>query len=194
MEKIVKGEKEINDESSMIDITTRFPGARRALFAKYHIGGCSSCAYQDDETLSKVCERNEISKDDVIEHILNSHKEDQKMMIEPLEVKKLLNEHTSNENAMEIRFVDTRTREEHEAVSIPGSYFMTQELQQEIFASWDRSADLLIVLYDHQGKSALDTCAWFIGHEMKNTVALVGGIDLWSQDVDSKISRYKLEM
>jgi hypothetical protein len=29
---------------------------------------------------------------------------------------------------------------------------------------------------------------------MKNTYALVGGIDAWSQQVDRSISRYKLEM
>jgi rhodanese-related sulfurtransferase len=71
---------------------------------------------------------------------------------------------------------------------------MTQELQQEIFSQWDRSDKLTIILYDHKGKSAIDTCAWFIGHEMKNTYALVGGIDAWSQQVDPSISRYKLEM
>ena len=132
--------------------------------------------------------------DEVIEHILNSHAEDKKMLIEPIKLKQLIDAQAVDENVLEIRFVDTRTREENEAVSIPDSYFMTQELQQEIFASWDRSEKLLIVLYDHQGASAIDTCAWFIGHEMKNTVALVGGIDAWSKDVDPSIPRYRLEM
>ncbi|HIG82060.1 MAG TPA: rhodanese-like domain-containing protein, partial [Verrucomicrobiales bacterium] len=27
----------------MEEVLTVFPGARRALFRKYHIGGCSSC-------------------------------------------------------------------------------------------------------------------------------------------------------
>jgi len=184
----------INGEDTMISITTQYPGARRALFARYHIGGCSSCAYQDGETLVQVCERNEIVVNEVVEHILNSHLEDQKMLIEPLAVKKMIDAYVVNSNETEVRFIDTRTREEHEAVSIPDSYFMTQELQQEVFSQWDRSEKLLIVLYDHSGKSSIDTCAWFIGHEMKNTVALIGGIDSWSQEVDSNIPRYRLEM
>ena len=179
---------EITERSTMGEITTHFPGARRALFARYHIGGCSSCAYQDTETLREVCDRNEITYGEVIDHVINSHKEDKKMLIEPLVAKGLMDE------GKEVRFVDARTREEHEAVAIEGSYFMTQELQQEIFGSWDRSEELTIVIYDHTGKSAIDTCAWFIGHEMKNTYALVGGIDAWSREVDSSISRYRLEM
>ena len=178
----------ITEETTMVEITTRYPGARRALFSRYHIGGCSSCAYQDGESLAEVCGRNEIGVKEVIEHIVNSHLEDKKMLIEPLDAKKLIDE------GAEVRFVDTRTREEHEAVAIPDSYFMTQDLQQEVFGKWDRSEKLTIVIYDHTGKSAIDTCAWFRGHEMKNTFALIGGIDSWSEQVDSSISRYRLEM
>ena len=36
-----------------------FPGAQRALFRKYHIGGCSSCGFSPNETLAGVCARNE---------------------------------------------------------------------------------------------------------------------------------------
>jgi len=183
--------KSVCEQTTMGEITAMFPGARRALFARYHIGGCSSCAYQDDETLMDVCHRNEILAKEVIDHIINSHAEDLKMLIDPLAAKGLVDKCVEGK---EVRFVDTRTREEHEAVAIPGSYFMTQELQQEIFGVWDRSDDLTIILYDHTGQSALDTCAWFIGHEMKNTFALVGGIDAWSKEVDSSISRYRLEM
>jgi rhodanese-related sulfurtransferase len=190
-ESLMENLKEVNDitgKTTMGEITAKFPGARRALFARYHIGGCSSCAYQDSEMLDEVCVRNEITSQEAIDHILDSHSEDRKMLIEPLAAKELMDQ------GKEVRFVDTRTREEHEAVAIPGSYFMTQELQQEIFAKWDRSGDLTIILYDHTGKSAIDTCAWFIGHEMKNTLALIGGIDAWSQQVDPALSRYKLEM
>jgi rhodanese-related sulfurtransferase len=179
---------ELTGQNTMGEINARFPGARRALFARYHIGGCSSCAYEDTETLDSVCLRNEINSSEAVEHILNSHLEDKKMLIEPTAAQALVDQ------GKDVRFIDTRTREEHEAVKIPDSYFMTQELQQEIFGTWERSEDLVIVLYDHTGKSAIDTCAWFIGHEMRHTFALVGGIDAWSKEVDATIARYRLEM
>ncbi len=180
---------ELNEQTTMGEITTQYPGARRALFAEYHIGGCSSCAYKDGEKLRDVCTRNDIAPKEVIDHILNSHLEDKKMLIEPLAAKELI-----DKGEVEVRFIDTRTREEYEAVAIPGSHFMTQEFQQEVFGSWNRSEELAIILYDHTGRSAIDTCAWFRGHEMKNTFALVGGIDAWSQQVDKSISRYRIEM
>lgn len=178
--------EKIHAQTEMGKITTEYPGARRALFAKYHIGGCSSCAYKETESLFAVCERNEIDVDEAISHILSCHENDQEMLISATELKQKM------DAGEEILLIDTRTREEHEAVKIEGSKLMTQEYQQQVFAKHDPTK--LIVLYDHSGQSVLDTCAWFIGHEMKNTRALQGGIDAWSQEVDSSVARYRLEM
>ena len=61
-----------------------FPGAQRALFRKYHIGGCSSCGFQPEETLAGVCERNgDLPVADVLEQIRQSHEEDARILIEP---------------------------------------------------------------------------------------------------------------
>ncbi|WP_206018818.1 hypothetical protein [Rubritalea profundi] len=64
---------DLDASTPMASLLARFPGAKRALFARYHIGGCSSCAYRDDETLAEVATRNEIDVSEVIEHILQSH-------------------------------------------------------------------------------------------------------------------------
>ncbi|MGJ8671960.1 rhodanese-like domain-containing protein [Rubritalea sp.] len=172
--------------TSMVDLLAAYPGARRALFSRYHIGGCSSCAYRDDETLAEVCERNEIGVSEVIAHVLQSHEVDKGMLISPTEVKAMIDDGKS------FVFMDTRTREEHEAVAISGSEFMTQERQQELFGT--SKEDDVIVLYDHTGGRVLDTCAWFQGHGLKGTRGMTGGIDAWSNEVDKKIPRYRLEM
>ncbi|MFC5050233.1 rhodanese-like domain-containing protein [Rubritalea spongiae] len=172
--------------TSMVDLLAQYPGARRALFARYHIGGCSSCAYKDEETLGEVCERNEIDVNEAIAHVLQSHEVDKAMLISPSEVKSLL------DDGRDFVFLDTRTREEHEAVTIAGSEFMTQERQQELFGK--AKEDDVIVLYDHTGGRVLDTCAWFQGHGLKGTRGMLGGIDAWSKEVDKAIPRYRLEM
>jgi rhodanese-related sulfurtransferase len=94
-------------------------------------------------------------------------------------------------NLTELRLVDLRTREEHEAVVIPGSEFFTQELQQQLFAGDPKTP---ILLYDHSGKNVLDQVAWFRGHGLHETYALRGGIDAWSLEIDRSIPRYRLEM
>ena len=75
---------EINGESSMAQVLVEYPGARRALFRKYHIGGCSSCGFQMDETLGGVCERNNgLDVAEVLKEIQASHGADEKVYIDP---------------------------------------------------------------------------------------------------------------
>lgn len=163
-------------------ILETLPGARRAIFSRYHLGGCQSCAFSNEETLAALCVRSELSVEEVLEHLLTSHLHDLAMLMEP-QLAKLEIEN--------LRWIDLRTREEHEAVVIPGSEFFTQELQQSIF-SGDPNAKIL--LYDHSGKNVLDQVAWFRGHGLKETYGLRGGIDAWSLEIEKSIPRYRIEM
>ena len=173
---------ELTADSPMATILEMLPGARRAIFARYHLGGCSSCAFSNEETLAQLCERSEIPAAEVLEHLLASHVHDSVMWMEPMLAK--------NELAT-LRFVDLRTREEHDAVVIAGSEFFTQELQQQLFAADPMTR---ILLYDHSGKNVLDQVAWFRGHGLNETYGLRGGIDAWSREVDPSVQRYRIEM
>ena len=164
----------------MKDVLEAFPGAQRALFRRYHIGGCSSCAFQPTETLQGLAERNGANVGEMLAHIKTSHEQDEKFFMSPLEVKK----------TSALRLLDVRTREEHEAVAIPGSILMSQETMQEILSRWPRNEPF--VIYDHQGKQCLDAAAYFAGHGFENVRCLRGGIDAWAQEVDTKMPRYTL--
>lgn len=89
------------------------------------------------------------------------------------------------------RILDIRTREEFDAVHIPQAQYFTQEFLQEVLASWPK--DSLVVLVDHQGTRVLDAAAFFSGHAFTNVRGLRGGIDAWSLEVDSDLTRYTLE-
>ena len=173
---------DLTADSPMGVILETLPGARRAIFARYHLGGCQSCAFSNEETLAELCKRSEIPVDEVLDHLLASHVHDSAMLMEPTVAKAELDR---------LRLIDLRTREEHEAVVIPGSEFFTQELQQQIFAG---DAGAKILLYDHSGKNVLDQVAWFRGHGLNETYGLRGGIDAWSQEIDKAIPRYRVEM
>lgn len=176
----------LNGESTMGEILAQYPGAKRNLFAKYHIGGCQSCSYSDEETLAGVCERNEnLPVEEVIHHIVSAHEADKKVLIHPEELKNLL----SGENPP--RLLDMRTREEYEAVKLPEAELFSNDLLQEIFGTEDK--ERTIILYDHTGDRVLDPAAYLIGHGFKNTRALRGGIDAYAQEADPEIPRYKLE-
>src|SRR6187397_924718 len=107
----------IDPDITMRELLEQFPGAQRAMFRKYHIGGCSSCGFSPDETLAGVCARNENADvEEAIEHILTSDAAERAMQIEPRE---LADRIAAGEP---INLLDVRTREEWEAVKLPGAH------------------------------------------------------------------------
>jgi rhodanese-related sulfurtransferase len=176
----------IDPATTMSELLEQFPGAQRALFRRYHIGGCSSCGFSPDETLAGVCARNEnLDLDEVSEHILTSDAADRALQIEPRELSDRL---AAGET---IHLLDIRAREEFDAVKLPGAHLFTQEFMQEILANWSRTD--LLVIYDHQGSRSMDAAAYFQGHGFEAIKSLRGGVDAWSAEVDPKLPRYHLE-
>ena len=175
---------EINGDSSMEQVLMEYPGARRALFRKYHIGGCSSCGFQMDETLGGVCERNnDLDVTEVLTEIQTSHDADEKIYIDPKALKAEL------ESTPKLKLLDVRTKEEFDAARIEGAIHMTREMMQEVMGKWD--PEEMVVIIDHQGRQGLDAAAYFLGHGLKNVRCLRGGIDAWSLEVDDSVRRYE---
>ena len=173
----------IDPNLTMRDLLAQYPGAQRALFRAHHIGGCSSCGFQPDETLAELCARNDnLPVAEVAQTIVSAHEADQKMQLSPADAAALV-------TAGKAKLVDVRTREEFDAVHIPGSEFLTQELMHEI-GSWDPAT--LIVFVCHHGIRSLDAAAYFAGHGMENVRSLTGGIDAWSCEIDPTLPRYDL--
>jgi len=162
-----------------------FPGAQRALFRRYHIGGCSSCGFSPDETLAQVCGRNgNLDTAEVLAHIEASHEQDAKVLISPAELAELLQKDPA------VKLVDVRSREDFEAVNIAGSVLLSQTVMQQIMGSGSNTSPIVVI--DHAGKNGLDAAAYFMGHGLQNIRCLRGGLDAWAQEVDTTMRRYKL--
>lgn len=169
----------------MSAVLDSFPGAQRAMFRRYHIGGCSSCGFQPTETLAQVCERNgNLDVAEVLGHIRSSHEQDAKILIEPKELAEWRQQDAT------VRLLDVRSREEFEAVQIEGSALMSQDTMRQIMGDGSNTRPLVIV--DHQGRTALDAAAYFMGHGLQNVRCLRGGIDAWAKEVEPKLRRYAL--
>ena len=175
----------IGPQSAMREVLGAFPGAQRALFRRYHIGGCSQCGFGPDETVEQICRRNSgLDPTEVLEHIRSSHEQDEKILIEPKALADWLKQDKS------ILLLDVRSREEYEAVHLEGSMLMSQPVMQQIMAEGTNSRPLVIV--DHQGGQGLDAAAYFMGHGLTNVRCLRGGIDAWSLEVDPEVPRYRV--
>jgi rhodanese-related sulfurtransferase len=175
----------IDPNWTMSMLLQAYPGAQRALFRAYHIGGCASCGFQPTETLAGVCRRNgDLPVDEVIETILTAHEADERMQVAAQEVAKRI------ESGEDLPLIDVRSREEWDAVHIQGARFFTQEMMQELLA-WPKEKEFVFVC--HHGVRSLDAAAYFLGHGFENVRSMEGGIDAWSVRVDPSLPRYHLE-
>src|SRR5213083_3536192 len=96
--------KDLSGAWTMEQVTTVFPSAQRALFQKYHVGGCSSCGFQPTDTLATVAMNHGIDVNEVIEHIKRSEEMEKDLEIAPPEVAQFLKDG-------KIKLLDVRTPE-----------------------------------------------------------------------------------
>ncbi len=67
----------ITPDMTMEQILEIAPSAQRALFQRYHVGGCSSCGFQPTDTLAQVCkDHNILDVKDVITTIQRAQESD----------------------------------------------------------------------------------------------------------------------
>lgn len=184
--RIVSATRTIDPNITMADLLRDYPGAQRALFQAYHIGGCSSCGFSPDETLVALCQRNEnLPVEEVIDTILEAHDADQALQISPADVSERLKQGDA------LALVDVRSREEWDAVHLPESKFLTQELMQEILSQWPKDKEIVFIC--HHGMRSLDAAAFFAGHGFQKVKSMKGGIDAWSTEVNPNVPRYHVK-
>ena len=179
----MSAKKEITKHSTMQEILEFYPSAQRALFRRFHIGGCQSCGYQPEDLLEEVAHHHNIRDlDEVIEFIKHAEQIDQQIQISPSEAAEVLRSNSP------VRLIDVRTREEWELTRIQGAILNTEEVAQEMML-WPK--DTSIIFYCHFGRQSLDAATYFAGHDFTNVRSMIGGIDAWAQSVDSSVPRYE---
>ena len=173
--------KDLSGAWTMEQVTTVFPSAQRALFQRYHVGGCSSCGFQPADTLGTVAVNHGLDVNEVVAHIQSSQETERDLEISAAETAELL-------KAGKIKLLDVRTPEEFAIASVAGSVLADQSLAQEILQTWPK--DTAIVTMCHHGVRSLDAAAYLRGHGFGNTRSMKGGIDVWALQIDDSVQRY----
>jgi rhodanese-related sulfurtransferase len=174
----------ISKDSTMQEVLDNYPSAQRALFQKYHIGGCHSCGYEPNDVLSVVAGKHNITDiDEVLNFIAEAEEIDKRVQISPADLAEAL------KNDHKPRVIDVRTPAEWEAAHINGAQLVDENISHEIMNSPKDSA---WVFYCHTGKRSMDAASYFAGHGFTNVKSLTGGIDAWSATIDSTVPRYEI--
>ena len=157
----------ITGHSTMGDVLEAYPGAQRALFQRYHMGGCNSCGYQPGDTLGEVARRHDISDvEEVVAFITYAAQIDRGLQVSPRDVAAALG------SGDPPRLIDVRTPAEWERARIEGATLMT-EVVAELAMRWPKHAP--IVFYCHLGQRSLDAASYFAGHGFTNVRSMTGG-------------------
>ncbi len=173
---------DITRTTTMQEILQAYPSAQRALFQRYHVGGCSSCGFQPTDTLQDVCLSHNISNvDEVIQHLKSSHDADARIEISARDA-------AAGLASKAFKLLDVRSQEEWDIAHIEGAQLVTEQLGQELMTQWPKETP--IVLHCHHGRRSLDAASYLIGHGFSNVRSMAGGIDAWSTDVDPSVPRY----
>ena len=173
---------EITPEMTMEQILEIAPAAQRALFQRYHVGGCSSCGFQPTDTLAQVCkDHNILDVPEVIRTIVQANELDGKIEVQPTVVKAWL------DAGEDFSFIDVRTPEELAIAKIDaaepldfndqGKYMTLPKARKIVFSC-------------RSGLRSLDVASYFIGHGFTNVYSMAGGILAWSDQVDTSIPKY----
>lgn len=169
--------------STMREVLEAYPSAQRALFQRYHVGGCGSCGYQPGDTLEEVARgHNIVDVEEVITFVEHAEQADGGIQVSPIDVAAAL----GSDDAP--RLIDVRTPPEWELARIEGATLMSEALAQEMMR-WP--PDTPIVFYCHLGQRSLDAASYFAGHGFTEVRSMTGGLDAWSAEVDPSVPRYE---
>lgn len=175
---------EISPDMTMERILALVPAAQRALFQRYHVGGCSKCGFELGDTLQKVCvDHNLLDVQDVIQTIQRAHEVDQRMLVEPADAAREL-------AAGGLRLIDVRTQAEWDLVHIDGAELLDYSASESYM---QLPKDTPLVFLCKTGDRAMDVASYFIGHGFTNVAAIRGGLDAWREKVDASLADYELE-
>ncbi len=166
----------IRPDMTMAEIQEHYPSARRALFQRYHVGGCSSCGFEAGDSLEKVCrDHNLLDVPGVVQHLLLSHEVDQRMQVEPSQVKEWL------ETGEKPLLLDLRHPSQVGAARVAQAEpldFANQAKYMQL------PKDTRIVFLCQSGVTSLDAAAYFAGHGFTQVYSLRGGVDAWRVQVE----------
>jgi rhodanese-related sulfurtransferase len=166
-------------EMTMEEILSVAPAARRALFQRYHIGGCSSCAFQPTDKLTQVCkDHNILDVGEVIRTIEIAQEMDAKLQVDPPQVKAWI------DAGEDFSFIDVRSPDEIERMRIPKAEPLDFDAPDKYMSL---PHDRKIVFHCQSGERSLDVAAYFKGHGFERVYSLRGGIEAWSAQVDRSV-------
>jgi len=169
--------------STMKEVETAYPFARSLLHSQFHVGGCASCGFEPNETISQVALKHSKDAEAMVE-VLNRGIQDMfDAEIDSQSVGQLLEENSG------ILLVDVRETWEFEICKLSDKAVLLNEKTMPLIFEKGANAKHVIV-YCHHGVRSLNAALYMRQNGLPQARSLKGGIDHFAQTVNPNIPRY----
>lgn len=182
---VEKVEGPFKADTPLKDLDLLWPEAHSLLFKRFHIGfpaaGCKA-----EETIRSVCSDQNKSEAEVL-GFLNAEYSDKHIAVikpEALDLK-------IQSGSADLRLLDIRESWERDIAKIEGSTWITRENCE--FVTNAIGKDKEIVLIDWKQDRGPSFLKWLRQRGFTNVKCLEGGIDAWTEKVDSHLNRYEID-
>jgi len=104
--------------------------------------------------------------------------------IQPEEARRLLEQGKA-------RLIDVREPHEYQLARIDGAQLIPMHSVPHHLQELESASDEnLLIVYCHHGVRSLSVVQWLRRQGVEQCVSLIGGIDLWSRQIDPSVPRY----
>ena len=86
--------------------------------------------------------------------------------------------------------LDCREQSEWDHVHIEGATLLPMSEIQDRVGELDDHRDSEVIVYCHHGGRSLQVANWLLQQGFSSVLNMTGGIDVWSQSIDSSLPRY----
>ncbi len=174
-----------NPDTRMTEVNKVLPEVHTLLFKKFHIGMPVS-GYKADETIFTVCEKHDKKIGEVLA-LLNAEAGSKiSPSLPPEELKSQI-----ESGRTDLVLLDIREKWEHDIAKIEGATLITRDTCESVLAATPKERE--IVLIDWKGDRAPSFQKWLGSRGFTNVKCLEGGIDAWSEKINTHLARYDID-
>ena len=171
--------------SQMKSVERKYPYIKTFLHSKFHIGGCKTCAYDDEESIQEVALKFKLTPEVLLDAILSYEDDSYSIEISPEGLSCLMKK---NKNGAKYLILDVREEWEFQLVSLENSKLLEKESLEAVFDYAKNNEQIIFVC--HHGVRSLNAAMHYREHGLKNVLSLKGGIEEYRKQVNPSLKMY----
>ena len=181
---VEKIEGPFNAEISLESANKMFPEVHTLLFKEFHIG-LPVTPYKKEETIASLCQVQGKNVQEVINHLNREFAEKNIAVMTCEELKQRID--SGNKPVL----LDIRESWERDISKIEGSHIINSENNEHVMGTFEKDRE--IVLIDWKQDRSPSFQKWLNQRGFTNVKCLEGGIDLWSEKIETRQNRYDID-